>query len=81
VGQVIVRNLEDDVIERHRERARVRGTSLEQELREVLTRAARPDPDEYLAEMRRIRAMTPEPPPGVEPVEGWVLIREDRDSR
>jgi antitoxin FitA len=81
LGQVIIRNLEDEVIERHRERARVRGTSLEQELRDVLTRAARPDPDEYLAEMRRIRAMTPEPPPGVEPVEGWVLIREDRDSR
>ena len=47
----------------------------------VLSKAAKPDPDEYLAEMRRIRAMTPEPPPGVEPVEGWVLIREDRDSR
>ena len=81
MGQVIVRNLDDEVIERHRARSKARGVSLEQELREVLARAARPDPDEYLAEMRRIRAMTPEPPPGVEPVEGWVLIREDRDSR
>ena len=81
MGQVIVRNLDDDVIERLRRRAKARGVSLEQQLREVLTKAAKPDPDEYLAEMRRIRAMTPEPPPGVEPVEGWVLIREDRDSR
>jgi antitoxin FitA len=81
VGQVIVRNLEDEVIERHRERARVRGTSLEQELRDVLTRAARPDPDEYLAEMRRIRAMTPEPPPGQRPISAEELVRESRDSR
>jgi plasmid stability protein len=81
MGQVIVRNLDDDVIERHRSRAKARGLSLEQELREVLTRAARPDPDEYLAEMRRIRAMTPEPPPGQKWMSAEELVREARDSR
>ena len=81
MGQSVVLELAEDVIERHREWARARGVPLEQELCELVTKAARTDPDEYLAEMRRIRTMTPEPPPGVEPVEGWVLIREDRDSR
>jgi plasmid stability protein len=81
MGQVIVRNLDDEVIEQHRARAKMRGVSLEQELRDVLSRAAKPTKEELLAEMDRIRAMTPKPPPGVEPVEGWVLIREDRDSR
>ena len=81
MGQVIVRNLDDEVIERHRERAKACGISLEQELRDVLTRAARPDPDEYLAEMRRIRAMTPEPPPGQRWMSAEELLRESRDSR
>ena len=34
MGQVIVRNLDDAVIETHRKRAKARGVSLEQELRE-----------------------------------------------
>lgn len=42
---------------------------------------ARPSQTELLAELDRIRAMTPLPPPGVEAVPGWVLIREDRDAR
>jgi plasmid stability protein len=81
MGQVIVRNPDDEVIEQHRGRAKARGVSLEQELRDVLTRSARPSREELLAEMDHIRAMTPKPPPSVEPVESWVLIREDRDSR
>jgi plasmid stability protein len=81
MGQVIIRNLDDDVIERHRSRAKARGLSLEQELRDVLTKVAKPDPDEYLAEMRRIRAMTPEPPPGQRWMSAEELVRETRDSR
>ena len=50
-------------------------------LRDVLTKAAKPDPDEYLAEMRRIRAMTPEPPPGQRWMSAEELVRETRDSR
>jgi plasmid stability protein len=81
MGQVIVRNLDDDVIERHRSRAKARGLSLEQELREVLTKAARPSREELLAEMDRIRAMTPAPKPGQRWYSAEELVRETRDSR
>lgn len=59
MGQVLVRNLDDEVIRTHRARAKARGVSLEQELREVLRHAARPTRDELLEEMARCRAMTP----------------------
>jgi len=81
MGQVIVRNLDDAVIETHRRRARARGVSLEQELREVLGRAAKPTKEELLQEMREIAAMTPKLPPGRQRTPGWMLIREDRDNR
>jgi plasmid stability protein len=78
---VLVRNLDDAVVERYRQRARARGVSLEQELREVITRTAELTAEEKLALAESIRSMAPTPPPGVEPIEGWILIREDRDSR
>ncbi len=81
MSQTVALELDEDVIELRRERARARGVPLEEELREVVTRAAWPDPDEYLAEMRRIRAMTPEPPPGQRWMSAEELIRETRDSR
>lgn len=81
MGQVIVRNLDDAVIEFHRRRAKARGVSLEQELRDVLGRAAKPSKEELLEEMRQIRAMTLPLPPGEQRAPGWLLIREDRDSR
>jgi plasmid stability protein len=77
MAQVIIRNLDDAVLERHRERARERGHSLEQELRELLTRAAPLSVEEKLAVSDRIRAMTP---PGSRP-KGEDLIRKDRDTR
>ena len=42
MGQVIVRNLDDAVIAAHKARAKTRGVSLEQQLRDVLAEAARP---------------------------------------
>ena len=81
MGQVIVRNLEDEVIERHRERAKLRGVSLEQELRDALRDAARLRKEERLRKIDALLAMTPELPEGVERTPGWVLIREARDSR
>jgi antitoxin FitA len=81
MGQVIVRNLADEVIETHRRRAKARGVSLEQELREVLARAARPSREERLRRVDEIRAMTPELPPGQERTPAEDLIRESRDSR
>jgi hypothetical protein len=69
------------VIESHRRRAKARGVSLEQELRDVLGRAAKPSKEELFEEMRQIRAMTPPLPPGEQRTPGWLLIREDRDNR
>ena len=43
MGQVLVRNLDDRVIESLKTKAELKGHSLEQELREVLINAASPD--------------------------------------
>jgi plasmid stability protein len=40
MAQVLVRNLSDDVVKRLKKRAAVKGHSLEQELREIVTAAA-----------------------------------------
>jgi antitoxin FitA len=80
LGQVIVRDLEDEVIEQHRARAKARGVSLEEELRDVLRRAARPSKEELLAQMDRCRAITPPLPPGVKRTSAEDIIREIRDS-
>ena len=77
MGQVIVRNLDDAVIAAHKERAKTRGVSLEQQLRDVLAEAARPSREDIIADLRRIRAMTPKRPQ----IDSTELIREDRDSR
>ena len=81
MGQVIVRNLEDSVIETHRRRAKGRGVSLEQELRDVLRDAARPSRQERLRRAQQIAAITPELPAGQERTPAEVLVRESRDSR
>ena len=54
---------------------------LEQSLRDLLTEAARPSRAELLAEIERIRAMTPPRQPGVSYPTAEQLVREDRDGR
>lgn len=81
MGQVIVRQLDDAVIEEHRRQARARGVSLEQQLRDVLTNAARAQREELLRRLDAVRAMTPVPPPGTRVWSAEELVREDRDSR
>jgi plasmid stability protein len=77
MAQVIVRNLDETVIAEHRRRARARGVSLEQQLREVLSEAARPSRAEALARADALRARTR---PGTFPTAA-ELVREDRDAR
>jgi antitoxin FitA len=77
MGQVIVRNLDDAVIAAHKQRAKSRGVSLEQQLRDVLAETAKPSREELIADLRRIRAMTPK---GTR-IDSVDLIREDRDTR
>ena len=55
--------------------------SLEQSQRDRLTEAAKPGRAELLAEMERIRAMTPPREPCVADPTAENLVREDRDTR
>jgi plasmid stability protein len=77
MGQLLVRNLDDGVVERLKRRAEARKMSLEQFLREVLAQAAGPTRAEMLAEADRIRGMTPKPLTD----DSTDLIRADRDRR
>ena len=79
MAQVVIRNIDDDVVERLKARAAAEKKSLEQTLRDVLTEAARPSRAELVAELARYRAMSPPLPPGAPLAED--LIREDRDAR
>ena len=76
MAQVIVRNLDDKVVATLKERAARRGRALEHELREILTRAARPTRTELVAEMARCRAMTPK----AHRTAAEDIIREIRDE-
>jgi plasmid stability protein len=78
MGQIIVRNLEDAVVRRLKEHASALGISLEESVRRILAEAVKPTKEELVAELKRIRAMSP---PITEPPFGWQMIREDRDSR
>jgi len=75
MGQVIVRNLDDETIVALKARAALRGNSLEQELRGILAQAARPGPKERLALADEIRAMTPRKRQS----NSTALVREDRE--
>ena len=75
MAQVLVRNLPDEVVARLKARAARARHSLEQELRSILIDAARPGREEVIADMDRIRAMTPK----VAQADSAELIREDRD--
>jgi antitoxin FitA len=77
MGQVIIRKLDDPVFAAHKRRAAARGVSLEQQLSDVLAEAAKPSREAIVADLRRLRAMTPEGPR----IDSTDLIREDPDSR
>ena len=77
MAQVIIRNIDDAVIARHKRKAELHGRSLEQHLRLILTETAPLTPEERAAVADKIRAMTP----GVLSDDSTDLIREDRDSR
>lgn len=81
MGQVIIRNIEDRVLDRLKARALAQRKSLEQSLRDLLTEAAKPSRAELLADLERIRAMTPPPKPDATYPTAEQLIREDRDAR
>jgi plasmid stability protein len=77
VGQVLIRNLDDGVIEALKARASARGLSLEAELRDLLTRAAGHPRADLAKELAGVRARTPK---GTRRL-AEDLVREGRDER
>ena len=79
MGQVLIRQIDDAVIEDYRTAARHGGRSLEAELRAALVQM-RPRTPAHIAELqeraRAIRAMTPNVPQ----TPSEILIRHDRDG-
>lgn len=79
MGQVLIRNLDDETIAAYRESAARHDRSLEAELREVLRRFRPVTAERRQAAQERmaaIRAMTPQVPQ----TPSEVLVREDRDG-
>ena len=72
-----MRNLAEPVVSALKFKAELHGHSLEQELREILKRAAELTPQEKLALVDRIAAKQKRPLQD----DSTDLIREDRDTR
>ncbi len=79
MGQVLIRNLDDAVIDAYRAAAERNARSLEAELREALGRMRPRSPAEremLQDRARQLRAMTP----AVAQTPAVTLVREDRDG-
>jgi len=76
MAQALVRNLNQRTIEKFKTKAKLKGHSLEQELRETIEAAAPLTPEEKVALSRRLRASMP-------PLKGFdvrAAIRHGRDD-
>ncbi len=60
MGQILVRNLPDRVIRTFKDRAKIKGSSLEQEIRELIESNAGLTPAEKMAISRDIRSRQPQ---------------------
>ena len=75
MGTVTIRNLDDEVIERAKQRARAHNRSLEAELRTILTRELKPlSPEEFFSWPTRSASG-----PGAPQTDSAILQREGRD--
>lgn len=79
MGQILVRNLDDALIQRLKRRASHENLSLEETVRQILAQAEpeKMSKEELLAAMERIRELGK---PITEPPYSEDLIREDRDG-
>lgn len=76
MGQILVRNLDEEVIARLKSSALARGTSLEAEARRILDEGTKISREEFARRAAAIRARQKRHRTRAED-----LIREDRDSR
>lgn len=80
MGQILVRQLDDAVIARLKDRAREQKTSVEALARQAITKASELSVEEKRALVRKMQEWGRKAiVPGVEQTPGWELIREDRD--
>ncbi len=77
VGQVLIRGVDDAILQTLKERAAQHGRSLEAELRDVLTEAARRPRAALIQELMEIQALTPAGPR----ILAEDVVREGRDER
>ena len=77
MAQLLVRNLDDDLVARLKERAAEHGRSAEAEHRAILEKTLRPDAEDVWARLDRLRAATAGRIKG----DSTDLIREERDRR
>lgn len=76
MGSVVIRNLDDAIINQFRTKAELNNRSLEAELREALAAQAPLTSAQKLALVEKVAAMSP---PRAE--DSTHLIRQDRDRR
>jgi antitoxin FitA len=76
MAQVLVRSLDDRVVEQLKFKAELKGQSLEQELRDILTAAAPLTAREKVSLSRRLRSMSPH----LSDVDVSAAIRAGRDD-
>ena len=72
---ILVRNINEDIARRLKEKAKAKGTSLNETAREAIAAFVKPDKGELIEQARRIRAMS-----RYSDVDSTDLIREDRDN-
>jgi plasmid stability protein len=72
---ILVRNVDEEIARRLKEKAAASGRSLSDTAQEALRQFVKPTREELVAEARRIRAMSP-----YSDVDSTDLIREDRDN-
>lgn len=82
MGQLLIRNVDDGLIDTLKRRASAAGRSMEAEARDALARGTRLTPEEKIAMIRALQAETEAlKNPDVEQTPNWILIRESRDER
>ena len=73
---ILVRNVDEDIARRLKEKAAARGTSVNETARDALASFVKPSRHELIERARQLRAMSP-----TSDVDSTALIREDRDRR
>jgi plasmid stability protein len=76
MGSIVIRNLDDAIIDSFRTKAELNGRSLEAEMRDALRQTAPLSREQKCRMLEKVRITLPAGSP-----DSTDLIREDRDSR